>query len=1354
MSKKKKIFYSVLGSLITTTLITAPLVLTSCSDTESTNVQQDSSQDNLPVSEPTPEPQPVEPTTAELINQDISKYIKKITNEFYTDSIIKELRSYLNEKYSWYFKTEVIVIEYSLVTDATTTPKQYKISLCFKYPTDCQLDNFYFSQPNIARSTIGFKTSIKTGITVASQQPGYSQQAIYYKQEVRRHKRTPNRNTYSTSLESEYGRYGFKYPGWNCNYEASDSAVPNGYLNVGGNQVDISQKVLDERIQFGNEAVTYSNQYFIKNEIKRGWLKKHPAANNFYEVNVADNTQAVDTKFTIDTAMGGVIPLGLYIPAGEVGVLKFDRRTFSWMLENNTSIAIHINDNYWDNKERGNSGQISNRYPYVETVFDVDLNEVKANPDREFKFGSPFGGSVSIEFYSEYYGDIPSGFSNGEPITFEVDNCVESLNYIDGFTTQQSWDRQIQDVKNGNITSPIIDIAASLYTAHLPFTNTRTKECSGIGIDSFVYPKEVCRKWNDFLYLSNAFADDGNPRRLIALDMKFCDDIWNDAGALGGGMKFYCPISWGADSFLHGGDPVNMSNWGTIHEINHSFEQNKAFFNQQAHGQTNTVSIFDLSVMSDVGKYRNEVNINDDIVSKDIYHNMGSLGWNRFSSPFNTVRCLDPRYNGGSESEWGWYAAVIYMLGPKNFYDFVKDNQREYPNDLPNWTPMKFIKYWSEYFKTNYWYLCEKAPQWYGVDNSKRWPLYPDGNDQQIIDRLTKLFPAVDFVANLYACGQYIYDFEEGVFNYTSDVTTPYQIPAFEPYTFQFDKYIVSNNPDFQWKYFTTNQTTKLGGSLRQDPTNRKNLIYTPNPNAVDQVDEFNLVITPDEFPNRPKSYVPAYKFKIKVRQVVNKPIIKSYYPTSDSSPVRMLDNFDWDGRSRRYRTFSTNPLFALDKSNALDASDGSRRIAKVEFNYVVPEDGRYDFIANWDDAIKVGIDSQVFKYGTCNGPYKIATQDWKKGQVVKFQIALVAPTSKDGKLDFHIRKSGVSSKVQDKYDIFNNCVVPSVDTSNTKAKIIQSYVSNDLFKYHSRTIDYSLYSSTTKRVKMDFDNVIDDEIYNFYDPKNKYIPNLKKDVSSPYVDDTVQTSPDGQYKYTCMEFTAKFTEPTTVSALQLEIPQADQRYSPTHFQTTVVTYDSQYFYNDVVENKQSSQTYQILDLGKTYQNVKMIKFKFYRGGLAKYNKTKVVIGRLKFLKNYVQQNLDEMWAFNNSKIDLDGWLEYYSNDFSNLSNLNGMYLKSRARGDTITFTLHNTSLFNIIGRTSSEDGTFNLYINDELVLENVNCNSSKLKMNQMLCYYKNPNPKKDIVVKIVNTSDKTLVFNSILTYGRNTNLI
>ena len=141
-------------------------------------------------------------------------------------------------------------------------------------------------------------------------------------------------------------------------------------------------------------------------------------------------------------------------------------------------------------------------------------------------------------------------------------------------------------------------------------------------------------------------------------------------------------------------------------------------------------------------------------------------------------------------------------------------------------------------------------------------------------------------------------------------------------------------------------------------------------------------------------------------------------------------------------------------------------------------------------------------------------------------------------------------------------------------------------------------------------------------------------------------------------------------------------------------------------------------------------------------------------MKNYVQQNLDEMWSFNNSKINLSGALEYRLNDATNISNLNGMYLKSNAKDDTITFTLHNTSLFNIIGRTSPQDGTFDLYVNDELILHNINCYSDKLMMNQMLCYYKNPNPKKDMVVKIVNTSNKTLALNSILTYGKNTDLI
>ncbi len=513
---------------------------------------------------------------------------------------------------------------------------------------------------------------------------------------------------------------------------------------------------------------------------------------------------------------------------------------------------------------------------------------------------SPFGGNISIKFINAM-NENPNDLSFGGPITFTINNAVKSLSYFDGFTTKQDWDEQIQDVISKKITSPNIAILSTLYSANLPFSDTELHKCGSILINDFIYPKAVCKKWDDFLLLSNNFAGRYlGTWRTPSLDMKFCDDIWGGAGAWGGGNIFYCPIGWGAGSFLGGGDPVNMNNWGTLHEINHNFEQNSAFFRLKSHGQTNTVNLFDLSVISDAGKYRSEINLNNDVIGPDLINNPDWGGWPKLSSMFNVVRYInqvnaaaakDPNV---SLNEWAYYAALLYTVGSYNFTSFTNYANMTYPNSRSDWTPLRFIYFMSQYFHTNMWQLSQNTTRWIKDDQSS-WPIdstkVPEqqrqtAEDKSIIKKLYQEFPAIDFIANQYACGQYLWNQDSNSYEYTTDVNTSFQIPAIAPYDFNFEDFIVCNNKDFQWDSIIFDTKTKCGGSLKVSPENKKHLIYTPNKDRIADVDEFDIEIRPNSSSKAklPKNYVPGYKFKIKVRQNVNRPVLTSYVPVQTGS--------------------------------------------------------------------------------------------------------------------------------------------------------------------------------------------------------------------------------------------------------------------------------------------------------------------------------------------------------------------------------------------------------------------------------------------------------------------------------------
>ena len=84
-----------------------------------------------------------------------------------------------------------------------------------------------------------------------------------------------------------------------------------------------------------NQSVRYSDSSFILNEIKNKTLKKHPAADEWYQQKVTPETKAINKFFSIPSQVLGPTALGLYIPAGEVATLEFSAKTLKQMSEQN-----------------------------------------------------------------------------------------------------------------------------------------------------------------------------------------------------------------------------------------------------------------------------------------------------------------------------------------------------------------------------------------------------------------------------------------------------------------------------------------------------------------------------------------------------------------------------------------------------------------------------------------------------------------------------------------------------------------------------------------------------------------------------------------------------------------------------------------------------------------------------------------------------------------------------------------------------------------------------------------------------------------------------------------------------------
>ena len=713
-----------------------------------------------------------------------------------------------------------------------------------------------------------------------------------------------NQNEYETDLLTKYESKGFKYPSWDYNYESSD----NRYLDLGdGTKLDMMNEVYNERVTYvddlGQKITTnYSNPNFIRNQIKNNSLKKHPAAKLIHKYNPLDNEKAIEKLFSISSSITGLTSLGIFVPAGEIATLKLSNQTYELMMKQNVNnLEIVINSSYWDNKAPGDTGQISNRYPFIQTFFRINLSDLEYNQSNglyEYKFGSPFGGSVSInintKLKSSSYNDVYKSYDSYD---FSITGGLRTLSYYHGITTIDDWNNQISLIKNKKITSPNFALDFAYGSSDIPFTDEF--EIAGVQIDNIPYLDDIMQKWSDFLFVSEYFASRDINENVTKISFRFNDDIWGGAGAWGGGNILYSPLSWAANSFLSTGEWTITNNWGTFHEINHNFQQNAALWIRNSHGEANQVTMANFSLLSDVGRWRNPYNVTSeysyDYINTDNnnYEQYGSNSWVRMNNLYSTFKSIrNKNYNLGNEGEYEIYNIILNMVGPYNYLNYVrndiaKDNGIDSQGDSKEGGFYEILEL-SDYFKLDFWPALKNYRSiWYddlpAWNSDHRWPeSYEKATKYQKteIDRLSSSYRSFDFIANLYASGIYMYENDTGRYIYTGDSQPVYSIPAGQSYTFDFEKGIswLENNKNYQfsWSKLEFEPTSKLGANLTISEDGKK-LTYTPTNIGVDQVDEFDVAIIPDNFKGKPSNYVDKYKWKIKVKQIANAPLISIY---------------------------------------------------------------------------------------------------------------------------------------------------------------------------------------------------------------------------------------------------------------------------------------------------------------------------------------------------------------------------------------------------------------------------------------------------------------------------------------------
>lgn len=358
-------------------------------------------------------------------------------------------------------------------------------------------------------------------------------------------KRIRQNQYYDSEVYRKYhNTYNFRYPGQDFNYEANGNAIfankNDSNDTINGFDVVMDERVTNEHNQYvnaNNEVVTeenqkikYNNPNWILNEIKRGALKKHRAADKMF-LNDISKIHAITKEFTISTATRGDLTLGLYVPAGEVVEITFTDETWEILQNRKNAISFVINQNMWDNRAKNDSGKISTRYPYIETSFNGNLIT-----DKTFKIGSPFGGGLSIFINSTITksGEIPL-YSQVHDISFSVSGAIPCLYYEDGITKKDEWFDQIKKVQQNEL-APILQAWSPYFSLTIPFNGLN--RIGGKDINTLIYPDKSFKKWNEFLFLSNYLAGRDLSNNLTRLNMEFCDDIWGGAAAWGGVWHF------------------------------------------------------------------------------------------------------------------------------------------------------------------------------------------------------------------------------------------------------------------------------------------------------------------------------------------------------------------------------------------------------------------------------------------------------------------------------------------------------------------------------------------------------------------------------------------------------------------------------------------------------------------------------------------------------------------------------------------------------------------------------------------------------------------------------------------------
>lgn len=1156
--------------------------------------------------------------------------------------------------------------------------------------------------------------------------------------------RNINNNIYQTKLLTEWqtnqlfnSRNNNGYPAYDLNWRIVQKFGSQYAQDFVQKYYDQVNNETAESEYWDGEPVQWKDFNFIRNEIKHNNLKKHPSADLMHDPNlfIKDTTKAIAKEFMYSGNRNSVYNTGMYAAPGEIITLELTPEEFElWKSNNYKGINILINYQSFDEpRGYGDSGMTADKFPYTRIVFNFD-NLKYGNPSSEitdtsdwifedgvykYQFGSPFGGSIAIQYESslKINGSIT-------PINFKISGGIEEVHYIQGITTESDWYNQLDRVKQGEITSPNIAIDSYWFNAvcnmynkyqfamsdagtpshfkkapqdHIVTTNDIVIGGYGVyfstssekSLDELIYPYDMVKKWDNFLMLSNFFIKGDRTNAPYKENMRFGLEVWSDAAGWGGSYNFWTYPETFTQMFFSGEDSLCATgNWLAMHEINHGYEPKNWNFHNLPHGVTNQLTALNLTVIGDVPRYRNIFNINGE----------WGNGWSRLITPYANV-------SSNTLDAYTIFTDYLYTAGTGKTFEYVRwqqDNAGK--NGYPKYGGIYEIYVMSRFANQNFYYALRDL---YAGQNFL--PISKDGSnlselESELINELSKL-PSIDIVGNLYASGQYLYDYLTQDYIYTNDVVPAFEIPAgIESYTFNFGEAIKSRNPNFEWEIKNFNETTKYGGTLKVDPANPKNLIYFPPKfNDIDdfsQIDEFDLEITAthtEKYPN----YVPGYKFKIKIRQNV----------TSSNINLNGVD-------------------YVVEKQKFVENKDNQILTAK----FIAPKTGTYNF--NFGNKNKLKL--------------------FKNGVLINNNITLISGEIIDVEYSFNKNERSFNviyenDNVSEEINFFENVCSPYIDNTMLQPNIFN----NNEIKYKPRFASTNgLGTWAINYMKQPYE----DNVWKSVDPK-KYNITYTHGGSKPADANKLKYKDNNPFRIQyvnsirTVEFQYTFDEPTSISSMVI-YSGANGYYSwkPKGLNITCHTKSG-----DVINLTNN----EFLQFSTGFQNVpyeSAYKYLNFEETINDITYMEIIVEKetrdncldiewINFLSNKIDSEISNCIPSNSSFINYSSDWSTKNNSFDkneNFSVFNNQSLYTDKTGSYLEFNIYGNG-FTLTGKKPNVPTLIDVYIDNNLIITDYDIAGDDVEFNQILyCWFANESSNKNYNIKIVLKNDAPLYINAI----------